>query len=82
MIVELAKLIGGFVISAGVGACVENAITATTPVVVNTLQRVFIRIGGVVITGMIAEKATDWVGDKIKQTLVKPKAEVVEVKPE
>jgi hypothetical protein len=83
MIVELLKFAGGFAISAGVGSVVENAIAFTTPAVVSTLQKVLIRVGGIVITSMIAEKGQSYVEDRIKKVLTKQKKDdVVEVKPE
>jgi hypothetical protein len=71
MIIEIIRIVGGFIISTSVGSVIENAITFTTPITLSIAQRVLTRVGGIVLTSMIAEKSSDWVEDKVKEVLKK-----------
>lgn len=63
--IEMVKAACTFVVSLGVGTIVNNAIKSTTPATVGTLKKVCIGIGGLVLSGMICDKATQYTEQQI-----------------
>lgn len=52
---------GKFVVGAGVGMVISNAVAATTPVIgVGLLAKGAISVGTFVLSNMVADKATDY----------------------
>ena len=66
---KLGKVMITFVTSAGVGAVVGNAVKSVTPSSLNTLNKVLVGIGGLVITGMIVDQSTKYVEQQIDELL-------------
>jgi hypothetical protein len=71
--IELVKTVGTFIVSAGVGAIVNNAVKATTPYKTGKIQRACIWVGALVLTSMLSDKATKYTEDKIDETVSKVK---------
>lgn len=69
----IALRITSAVVSTGVGAVVGNAIKASTPATANLFQKVSIGIGGFVLSGMVAEKASTHVEKTVKRNVKKIK---------
>lgn len=70
---SLIKSVSEIVVSIGVGAVVGNAIKASTPSTVTTLQKVMIGVGGFVLSGMVGDMATKYTSDSIDGTVDKIK---------
>lgn len=75
------QLVAGF----GVGAIVDEAVKLAKPKNVVGLKKVAVKLGGFVISMMVADKATDYVGEMwdktaegIKDFKIVPKQEVTE----
>lgn len=62
---DLLKAGAEIVVSIGVGAIVGNAVVFTTPLTTKTVQKICIKVGSIVLSGMIGDKAADYVGAKI-----------------
>lgn len=72
--IVLVKGIVGMAASVGIGTIVENAIKATTPESIKTVNKVLVGLGSVVLAGAlgdIANKYTDGVIDNTANTLKK-----------
>ena len=67
--IDMIKKIGTLVVSVGVGAIVGNAIKATTPSSINTINRVCIGIGAFVLTGMVSGMAAKYTEEQINETV-------------
>ena len=67
--IDMIKKIGTLVVSVGVGAIVGNAIKATTPSSINTINRVCIGIGAFVLTGMVGGMAAKYTEEQINETV-------------
>ncbi len=70
---NLLKAAVEIVVSVGVGAVVGNAIKASTPDSVTTLQKVMIGVGGFVLSGMVGDMATKYTSETIDDTVEKVK---------
>lgn len=57
---NLGKGITGVVVSLGVGAVVNNAVRATTPLTQTRIQRIGTKIGGYVLSSMVADHAVNY----------------------
>ena len=74
------QLVAGF----GVGAIVDEAVKLAKPKNVVGLKKAAVKLGGFVISMMVADKATDYVGEMWDKTtgeiqeVIKPKKEVTE----
>ena len=75
------QLVAGF----GVGAIVDEAVKLAKPKNVVGLKKAAVKLGGFVISMMVADKATDYVGEMwdktaegIKEFKIVPKKEVTE----
>ena len=75
------QLVAGF----GVGAIVDEAVKLAKPKNVVGLKKTAVKIGGFVLSMMVADKATDYVGEvwdrtekEIKGFKIVPKKEVTE----
>lgn len=65
---DAVKIVQGttkFVVSAGVGAIVKNAIKATTPEDIKKLSKLSVWVGSAVVSSMVAEAATKYTKEKI-----------------
>ena len=67
--IDMIKKIGTLVVSVGVGAIVGNAIKATTPSSINTINKVCIGIGAFVLTGMVSGMAAKYTEEQINETV-------------
>lgn len=77
--IEMIKKVGTLVVSVGVGAIVGNAIKATTPSSINTINKVCIGIGGFVLTSMVCGMATKYTEAQIDETVNEIKKMVAEM---
>lgn len=59
------KLIGGLVISVGIGAVTVNLIKTTTPVDAKTLNKVCVAVGSFFVAGLAANAAKNEFGNTI-----------------
>jgi hypothetical protein len=73
---EIIKKVGGFIVSMGVGAIVNNAVKATTPIFTHPIKRVCIAIGTVVLGAMISDKAVQYTEKTIDETAIEIKKAV------
>ncbi len=62
---EAVKFVSGLVVSVGVGAVVSNVVKATTPGNISKLKKVFIFVGGMVLSFMIEDQAVKYTDAKI-----------------
>lgn len=70
MIISIVKLVVGVAASTGVGAIIGHTIKANVPTVgMNLLQKGATALGAVVLTAMVADKASDYVEDRIDSAL-------------
>jgi hypothetical protein len=63
--IEMVKLVGGLIVSAGVGMIIDNAIKATTPVRTGTIRKICMALGALVISSMVGDKAVEYTEEKI-----------------
>ena len=63
----IVKTISGLAVTAGVGTIAKEAIKMVAPVTQSTklIEKVCIGIGGLVLGGMVSDKAVDYVNEKI-----------------
>lgn len=82
---EMFKTGVGIVVSVGVGAIVGNAIKSTTPDTIGLVKKACVAVGAFVVSHMIQEKASEYVENKIDNTVKqieefgKNKEELIEV---
>jgi len=72
---QLGKMVIRGVATACVGAVIDNVVGFTTPVDASKLNRVATKVGGYILSGMIGEKAGEYVDDQIS-TFFKTEEEV------
>lgn len=65
---DILKSATGLIVSAGAGAVVGNAIKASTPADIKTIQKVLVGVGGFVLSGMAGEMASKYVNATIDET--------------
>lgn len=65
---NIGKSIAGVVISLGVGAVVQNAVNATTPLDQKLLKRIGVKVGGYVVSSMVADHAVKYSFEQIDAT--------------
>lgn len=61
LLTKIATIATDLVVSAGVGTIVGNAIKATTPTDMKMLNKIFVTVGSVVLSGAAAAKASEFV---------------------
>jgi hypothetical protein len=66
-ILKFAKPVAGLVISMSVGAVVQNAISITTPATQNLIQKMGVKIGGYVVSSMVADHAVRYSFDEFEK---------------
>ena len=59
-ILKFAKPVAGLVISMSVGAVVQNAVTITSPANQKLIQKIGVKIGGYVVSSMVADQAVKY----------------------
>lgn len=64
---NILKSATGMIVSAGAGTIVGNAIKASTPADVKTVNKVLIAVGGFALTGMVGEMASKYATDSIDE---------------
>lgn len=69
MNIQLLKAGAQLIVSIGTGSIVGNIINATTPVSIGLIKKACVSISGLVIGSMIADKASDYVGQQIDDTV-------------
>lgn len=74
------KAVSNIIVSMGTGAVVTNAIKATTPADIKTYQKVSIAVGGLVLSSMVGEMATQYTSSKFDETVESAKQAKEEVK--
>lgn len=62
---KLVKLAGQFVVSAGVGSVLANAISMTTPANLKIHQKVSVQVGKVVIGAYVSDHILTYLDDSI-----------------
>lgn len=62
------KLASDLIVSAGVGAVVGNAIKASTPTSVKTIQKITITVGSLALSSMVGAQAANYVRNEIDAT--------------
>lgn len=66
--IKVIKAASKFVVSVGVGAIVSNAIAFTTPIAgVAVLTKAAISVGSFVLSGMVSDKACEYIDEKIDE---------------
>jgi hypothetical protein len=65
----IAKGIIGTVVTVGVGNIVGNAVAATTPAGINTLNKISIQVGTFVLSGLVATQAVNYVNAEIDSAI-------------
>jgi hypothetical protein len=66
---SLIKAVGGFVVSAGVSAIIQNVIKSTTPSSISIYKKVCIVTGAIVLSKMCSDKAVEYADSKIDKTV-------------
>ena len=66
---EMIKGAAGLVVSAGVGMIVANAVKSTTPANMNFLKKACVGIGSLILSDMVATKATEHTEEKIDEAV-------------
>jgi hypothetical protein len=67
--VEAVKMVAGIVTSVGVGAIAKEAIKNNTPAKANFVTKACIVVGGVVLTGIIVNKAADYAEERVDKII-------------
>jgi hypothetical protein len=67
--IKLIRASAIFVTSASVGAVVSNAVKATTPSNLKTLNQVMVGIGGFIISSMVADAACVYIEKQIDEAI-------------
>lgn len=80
--IELVKAVTGLVVGTGISAIVKNVIEDTTPDGVKTFNKMSIWVGGLVLTGMLIDKALAYTDDTIDKIVVYVNETMVIVKEE
>jgi hypothetical protein len=80
--IELAKTIGGIIVSVGVSAIVGNAIKITTPAGIGAIKGACMSVGAMVLSSMISEHATKYTETKIDEAVAYVKDMVMEKEPD
>jgi len=62
---SVAKVAVEFIAGASVGAVIENAIKATTPTNLKRVDKISVKIGTYVISGMLSSIGADWAVKKV-----------------
>jgi hypothetical protein len=78
--IELAKTIGTFIVSLGVGAIVGNMIKATTPQSIGMVKKVSIAIGGFALSNMLGDMTANYTDNMIDKTVEQVEKMIEEVK--
>ena len=65
---NLGKSAAGILISLGVGAVVQNAVNATTPFDQKLLKKISVKVGGYVLSSMVADHAVKYSFEQIDAT--------------
>lgn len=65
--VAIVKGIVGLVASAGAGTVVGNAIKATTPAQLTTINKVLVGVGGVVLSGAVGDIVVKYTSKQIEE---------------
>lgn len=66
---NVVKGVAGFAASLGASAVIGNAIKATTPETLSTINKVGVVIGGVVVSGMVGTAASNFVRSEIDEAV-------------
>lgn len=66
---NLTKTIAVGIASAGVGTVVTNVVKATTPEDTKIVKSISILIGSFVISSMVSDRASDYLNEKIDNTV-------------
>lgn len=66
---EMIKGAAGLVVSTGVGMIVMHAVKSTSPASMNFLKKVFVGVGTMVLSNMVATKATEHTEEKIDEVV-------------
>lgn len=66
---EMIKGAAGLVVSAGVGMIVGHAVKSTSPASMNFLKKVCVGVGTLVLSDMVATKATEHTEEKIDEAV-------------
>lgn len=69
MNIQLLKAGAQLIVSVGTGSIVGNAIKATTPAHMSLIKKTCVSVGGLVISSMIADKASDYAGQQIDDAM-------------
>ncbi len=72
---NIGKTTLGFVTSIGVGNIIGNVVKATTPMGLNTFNKISINIGTFVLSGIVADQATRYLNKEIDSLLSEVKKE-------
>ena len=75
-ILPVVKTVATFVVSTGTGTIVANAIKASNPANANVVQKICLGVGGVVLSGMVADRAaayTEGIIDNVSDDLAELK---------
>lgn len=70
---ELVKTGLEIVVSIGVGAIVGNAVVLTTPATTKVITKLCIKVGGLALSGIASDKASEYVRNTIDSTVEKAK---------
>ena len=66
---NVVKMVGGLVISIGVGAVATNLVKVTTPEDINKITKVCIGVGNFCVAGLASAAASDKFGGTIDQVI-------------
>lgn len=66
---KIVKQVGGIIASVAVGVVVHNIIGSTMPVSTNKINKVLVGVGGMVLSSMIGEKASEHAEVMIDKTV-------------
>ncbi len=75
--IEVVKLIGGVVVSLSVGLVIGNAIKMNTPESLKLIQKIGVGIGGLILHGLVCERAQEYVDHQI-DAIAKDVGDIVE----
>lgn len=67
--IELVKATGEIIVSLGVSAIVSNAIKATTPENINSIRKICIIAGGVVLSAIASDIAVSYTEKKMNDAI-------------
>ena len=76
---KIVKQVGGVIASVAVGVVVHHIIGATTPAGTNKIQKVLVGVGGMVLSSMIGEKASEHAEVMIDKTVEQVKTIVDDI---